>query len=88
MSKSRLTLREREVVRLISLGCTVGEAARILRISRNTVDNHKWQAMAKLGVNKTALLTRVAIRSRITSLRDSLNAMEKRRCGRKDDGWN
>lgn len=84
----QLTKRELEVVRLVSLGCTVPEAAAILRLAPNTVDNHKSRAMGKLGTDKVALLTRVALKLRITSLSDRLTAAEKRRSGRKNDGWN
>ena len=83
-----LTDREREVVRLISLGCTVKEAAKILQVADSTVDNHKSRAMAKLGTDKVALLTRLAIKMRITSMKDTLTLSEKRRSGRKQDGWN
>ena len=83
-----LTNREREVVRLVSLGCTLDQAAKILKLAPSTIDNHKCRAMAKLGTDKLALLTRIAIKKRITSLRDKLTATEKRRSGRKRDGWN
>jgi DNA-binding NarL/FixJ family response regulator len=76
------------VVRLLSLGCTVGEAAAILKLAPSTVDNFKQRAMTKLGTNKAALLTRIAIRMRITSMKDRLTLAEKRRSGRKGDGWN
>lgn len=85
---ARLTNREAEVVRLVSLGCTVAEAAAILKLAPSTVDNHKSRAMAKLGTDKMALLTRVAIKRRITTLNDRLTVAEKRRSGRKNDGWN
>lgn len=83
-----LSERERQVVRLISLGCTVEESAKILGLSPNTVDNHKSRAMAKLGVDKTALLVRRAIKQRISPLNDRLTALEKRKRGKKRDGWN
>jgi DNA-binding NarL/FixJ family response regulator len=83
-----LTKRHREVIRLLSLGCTVNEAAKILRLSPSTVDNHKTAAMARLGTDKLALLTRLAIKMRITNLKDKLTRTEKRRSGRKNDGWN
>ncbi|MBN2476401.1 MAG: response regulator transcription factor [Pirellulales bacterium] len=83
-----LTPREKEVVRLISLGCTVKEAADILKLAPSTVDNHKTRAMAKLGTDKTALVTRMAIKLRLSSLKDQLTPTEKRRSGRKNDGWN
>ncbi len=83
-----LSERERQVVRLISLGCTVEESAKILGLSPNTVDNHKSRAMARLGVDKTALLVRRAIKQRISPLNDRLTLSEKRKRGKKRDGWN
>jgi DNA-binding NarL/FixJ family response regulator len=85
---TNLTKRHREVVRLLSLGCTVNETAKILELSPSTVDNHKTTAMARLGVDKLALLTRIAIKQKITNLKDKLSTREKRLSGRKDDGWN
>ncbi|NLS95026.1 MAG: hypothetical protein GXX96_22950 [Planctomycetaceae bacterium] len=38
---SELAPREKEVVRLSSLGCTVHESAKILKLAPSTVDNHK-----------------------------------------------
>ena len=83
-----LSDRQKEVVRLTSLGCTVGEVAKILKISPSTVDNHRQHAMGVMGVNKVALLTRVALKHRISSMKDKLTNLEKRRSGRKKDGWN
>lgn len=83
-----LTPRQKQVVRLLSLGCTVREAARILKLSPSTVDNHKSAAMARLGIDKLALLTRWAIKLKISPLNDRLTAQEKKLAGRKDDGWN
>ena len=88
MPQINLTKREAEVVRLVSLGCTVPEAAKILRLAPSTVDNHKSRAMAKLGTDKVALLVRVAIKRRISPLSDRLTPREKRLAGRKNDGWN
>jgi len=83
-----LTERQREVVRLLSLGCTVKEAAAVLKLSPSTVDNHKSAAMARLGTDKLALLTRLALKLKISSMRDRLTASEKRKSGRRNDGWN
>ena len=77
----QLTKRHREVIRLLSLGCTVNEAAKILKLSPSTVDNHKTAAMARLGTDKLALLTRLALKLRISSLKDKLTPLEKRRSG-------
>ena len=84
----KLTAREREVVRLLSLGCSVPQTAAVLKLAPSTVDNHKTRAMGKLGTDKLALLTRLAIKTRISSMRDKLTLAEKRRSGRKHDGWN
>jgi len=88
MASHDLTPRQCEVVRLISLGCTTEEAAWILDLAPSTVDNHKSRAMMLLGTDKAALLTRLAIKFRISSLKDKLTAKEKRKSGRKGDGWN
>jgi len=82
------TVREAEVCRLLSLGCSVPETAKILGVAAPTADNHKSRLMSKLGVNKAALLTRVAIQMKITSMADHLTMGEKRKSGRKKDGWN
>ena len=66
-----LTLRQREVVRLVSLGCTLSEIATILDLKPNTIDVNKKSAMQTLGVSKTATLTRLAIKYRISPLEDS-----------------
>jgi DNA-binding NarL/FixJ family response regulator len=83
-----LTFREKQVIRLVTLGCSVRQVAAVLRLAPSTVDNHRTRAMAKLGTDKAALLTRIAIKRRITSLSDRLTPAEKRRAGRKRDGWN
>lgn len=84
----RLTERQREVVRLVSLGCTMDEAGAILGLSPSTVDNHRARAMKILGADKAAIVTRLAVKYKISSLTDCLTAAEKRKSGRKKDGWN
>ena len=86
--KPHLTPRQTQVIRLISLGCTNEEAAAILGLSPATVDNHKTRAMRALGTDKSVLLTRLALKYRITSMKDQLTRSEKRKSGRKNDGWN
>ncbi len=78
-----LTPRHREVVRLVSLGSTTSDIAAILGIELSTVDNHKHAAMRILGVNKAALLTRLAIKHRISPLNDQLTRSEKRKLARR-----
>ncbi len=83
-----LTEREREVVRLISLGCSDEDMANILGIAVPTVNTHRMNAMHKFGVQKATLLTRLPIKHRISSMKDKLTAAEKRKRGRRKDGWN
>ena len=83
-----VTPREKQIVRLLSLGCSVNEAAKILKLAPSTVNNHKTRVMAKFGTDKTVLLTRLALKYRLTSMKDKLTLTEKRRSGRKNDGWN
>ena len=85
---SELTPREREIMRLASLGCTDQEAAKILKLAPSTINNHKARAMAKLGTDKTVLLTRLALKMGVTDIKDKLTPAEKRKSGRKNDGWN
>jgi DNA-binding CsgD family transcriptional regulator len=77
-----LSPRQRQIVRLTSLGCTSHEIATILSMSRWTVENHQFQAKERLGVNKAALLTRIAIKYRISPLNDQLTRTEQRKLSR------
>lgn len=85
---NNLTPRHREVLQLISLGCSVGEIAKILQLSPSTVDNHRSAIMRRLQVEKSTLLVRIAIKARISKVDDKLTLSEKRRRGKKQDGWN
>ncbi|MFO0792043.1 MAG: helix-turn-helix transcriptional regulator [Pirellulales bacterium] len=78
-----LSPRQREIVRLTSLGCTSHEIAAILGMSRWTVENHQFQAKERLGVSKAALLTRIAIKYKISPINDELSKSELRKLGRK-----
>ena len=79
-----LSPRQRQIVRLTSLGCTSHEIAAILGMSRWTVENHQFQAKQRLGVSKAALLTRIAIKYKISSLNDELSKSELRKLSRKN----
>jgi DNA-binding NarL/FixJ family response regulator len=57
----KLTTRQREVVRLLTDGRTMKEAAATLGVSPRTVETHKYQIMATLGLRSTAELIRYAI---------------------------
>ena len=78
-----LSPRQREIVRLTSLGCTSHEIAAILGMSRWTVENHQFQAKERLGVSKAAILTRIAIKYKISTLSDELSKSELRKLARK-----
>ena len=57
-----LTPREQDVVKLIAEGHTSDEIAVRLHIARKTVERHRSNALAKLGMRNRVDLTRYAIR--------------------------
>ena len=59
---ARLTLREREVLQLISEGHRTKQVATLLGISVKTAESHRGRIMRKLGIHDTAGLVRYAIR--------------------------
>jgi DNA-binding NarL/FixJ family response regulator len=62
---SRLTPRQREVLRLIAEGRRMKEIAGILDMSTRTVESHKYGTMHALGVQTTAELVRYAVEHRL-----------------------
>ncbi|MEV4999963.1 response regulator transcription factor [Nocardioides sp. LML1-1-1.1] len=58
-----LTPREDEVLKLIAEGRSTREIARILGISAKTVEKHRSNILARLGMNDRTQLTRYAIRA-------------------------
>jgi DNA-binding NarL/FixJ family response regulator len=62
---SRLTPRQREVLRLIAEGRRMKEIGTILNLSTRTVEGHKYEMMQVLGVQSTAELVRYAIQHRL-----------------------
>jgi len=56
-----LTRREREVLNLISEGCSNKQGALRMRISPRTFESHRAEAMRKLGARNTADLVRAAL---------------------------
>lgn len=62
LTSDKLTGREVEVLRLIALGHTSVEVARILQISSRTVESHRARVHAKLGLSTRAELVRYALR--------------------------
>jgi two-component system, LuxR family, response regulator FixJ len=83
-----LTPRQREVVRLTSLGLTVNEIAKVLGIAPSTADNHRSRAMKILGTDRAVLLARIAIKYKISSMTDRLTLAERRKRGKRKDVWN
>ncbi len=65
LRRSDLTLREREVMKLLAEGHTVREAATVLGVSVKTVEAHKFNLMRKLDIHNKAQLVTVAIQKRI-----------------------
>lgn len=65
-----LTAREREVMKLIAEGQTNAGIARLLNISVKTVEKHRANLMAKLGVHDTAALVRLAVQHRLVFIDD------------------
>jgi DNA-binding CsgD family transcriptional regulator len=57
-----LTARELEVLRLVARAYTSDQIAEALAISRRTVDHHRANVLAKLGMHNRVELTRYAIR--------------------------
>jgi DNA-binding NarL/FixJ family response regulator len=61
--ESPLTPREREVVKLIAEAHTTDQIAELLHISPRTVERHRENILAKLGMRDRVELTRYAIRN-------------------------
>ena len=57
-----LSAREREVFRLLVLGCSNEDVAERLRISRRTVETHRSRILKKLRVHSAVELLRLAAR--------------------------
>lgn len=62
-----LTLRQREVLRLLAEGHRVKEIAGELGLSVRTVETHKYEIMHLLGIDSTVDLVKFAIRQGIVS---------------------
>ena len=64
---SVLTVREREVLKLIAEGKTTSQIAVLLIVSEKTIETHRRQLMSKLDIYSIAELTKYAIREGLTS---------------------
>ena len=61
-SEEELTPREEEIVKLVAEAHTTRQIAEILHLSEKTVENHRGNAMRKLGMRDRVELVRYAIR--------------------------
>jgi DNA-binding NarL/FixJ family response regulator len=62
---SQLTRREREILGYIAEGFTSPQIAKMLYISKKTVENHRANIMEKLAIHDTAGLVRYAIKIKL-----------------------
>jgi DNA-binding NarL/FixJ family response regulator len=62
---SRISPRERQIVKLVAESKSNKEVANILQISVKTVESHRANIMEKLGLHSIAELVRYAVRSNI-----------------------
>ncbi|MEW6732498.1 MAG: helix-turn-helix transcriptional regulator [Acidobacteriota bacterium] len=67
-SKSKLTEREKQVLKLLADGYSNEEVGTILQLSRRTVESHRAHIMMKLQMGDLAGLVKYAIRSGLTSI--------------------
>ncbi len=65
LRRSTLTLREREVMKLLAEGLTVRQAAAALGVSIKTAEAHKFNLMRKLDIHNKAQLVTAAIQKKI-----------------------
>lgn len=63
-----LTVRERQVLKLLAEGHTVRSVAGVLGLSIKTVDAHKFNLMRKLGIHNKAELVMWAIQKKVVKL--------------------
>jgi DNA-binding NarL/FixJ family response regulator len=66
----KLTLREVEVLQLLSEGRSMKEVGQILEIASRTVAFHKYRVMEKLGINTNAELLQYAMKHYMIPLRE------------------
>jgi two-component system response regulator NreC len=67
-SYNQLTNREKDVLKLIAEGKTTRQIADILVISQKTVEGHRTNLMAKLGVHDRVELVKYAVRKGIITV--------------------
>ena len=60
-----LTERQKQVLKLLAGGCTMKEAAAILKVTARTVAFHKYRIMREFGVKTNTQLMRFAMKERV-----------------------
>jgi len=63
-----LSLRQREVLQLLTEGRTMKQIARILKITARTVAFHKYGMMQELGIKTSAELVQFAVKQHLVSV--------------------
>jgi DNA-binding NarL/FixJ family response regulator len=71
-----LSERENEIIKLIAEGNTNGQIAELLFLSSHTVNTHRKNIMAKLGVKNTAGIVMYAVKTNLVSPNKFLFAPE------------
>jgi DNA-binding NarL/FixJ family response regulator len=67
---ARLTIRQREILKLIAEGNSTKQIALVLKINVKTVETHRMLLANRLGIHHTAGLVRFAIRAGLIGLED------------------
>jgi len=68
LNNKRLSVREKQVVKLVAEGFKTKEIAEMLEISDRTVSKHRENLMTKMGITSTAELTNYANESGLTKV--------------------
>ena len=76
-----LSRRDLEILRLLGDGCTLAQIAETMGVSHKTIFNNCTQIKAKLGVDRTADLIRIAVLHKITEGHAGLTAYQPDRPG-------
>jgi len=76
-SYDRLSVREREVLKLVAEGLSVKEIAVRLNVGTKTVDTHKYNLMTKLDIHNAAGLIRYAIQNKVVFTLPTLKSSER-----------
>lgn len=70
---TKISFREREIIRLVSLGKTSKQISTELFISSHTVQSHRKNVMAKLGAHNFAHMVRMSIETGLLHLTQNEN---------------